>query len=221
MNIISFKNSIFCASFLGAILSVGCDDLYRTLPSNELHMAASMNDLERIDRALRNGYSIDTTDEVGNTALHIAAAYGKVDAIKRLTERGANVNLRDRTGRTPLHIATPQNEGMIFYRKYLKSINVLIDAGAYIDAQDNYGDTPLHRAAYWDCLENIRALKRRGANPRILNNRGQTPADQILSRIDDAHVNINRLRSEGRLQQAESYESDIQRYRRIIAVLAE
>jgi len=59
----------------------------------------------------------------------------------------------------------------------------LIEQGVDIDAQDWEGQTPLHGALFWaqwhpaDALAVIKVLLARGADPRIRNDKGQTPAE--------------------------------------------
>jgi len=157
--------------------STCADDLARMTPVNELHIAATHNDLDGIDRALRNGNWIEVRDHQQNTALHFAAAYGKVDATMRLLERGANPNAQDSSGRTPLHVASPQDQGRIFYRRYAETMDALLRFGANVNAIDGYGETPLHRAAYWVIPENVELLVRWGADRSVRNYAGKTAFD--------------------------------------------
>jgi ankyrin repeat protein len=214
-----FNSVLFLAVGYLLLTFSGCDDFHRMTPTHPLLHAASWNDLAGIDIALAQGHYVDTTDPVGNTALHIAASYGKVDAAKRLIERGANVNARDRTGRTPLHIASPQNEGHIFYRRYIATMHALIDAGANVNAQDSYGDTPLHRAAYWGCPENVTALRSRWADVNIRNFMNQTAADQTFERIAEKQLRAREMRLEGNFESARSFESEISRLYRVLDAL--
>jgi ankyrin repeat protein len=163
--------------------STCADDLARMTPTNDLHFAASNNDLDGIDRALNRGYSIELRDDRQNTALHFAAFYGKVDAAKRLLERGANPNAQDMSGRSPLHLASPESNESMFYRRYAETMEVLLNYGAQINATDGFGDTPLHRAAYWVVPENVELLVRWGADRSIRNYERQTAFDVASDKI--------------------------------------
>lgn len=153
------------------------DDAALMAPTNKLHRAAKYNDLREIEEALRWGYRVDERDELQHTALHFAASYGKPEATRLLLERGAYPNAKNSSGRTPLHIASPQSRGMIFDRRYIETMSVLLAYGADINAMDAYGDTPLHRSTFWLIEENVEFLLSRGANRFIRNYRGQTAFD--------------------------------------------
>ncbi|CAM9386908.1 unnamed protein product [Ectocarpus sp. 6 AP-2014] len=61
--------------------------------------------LKRVEDSLEKGFSIDTTDEHGNTALLVACQNCNVQLCEMLLRRGADVNHRNGRGNTPLHYA--------------------------------------------------------------------------------------------------------------------
>lgn len=73
-------------------------------------------------------------------------------------------------GTTPLMLAAELG--------YQRICQMLIDAGALLDATDLAGNTPLHMAAqgYGEQKPIIKTLLERGANPKAINDDGETPA---------------------------------------------
>lgn len=63
-------------------------------------LAKDAGDAERLmDRLIREGVSVDATDELGRTALHCAVYFGHGNICDYLLKRRANSSLRDNAGR--------------------------------------------------------------------------------------------------------------------------
>lgn len=111
--------------------------------------------------------------ESGNTALMLAAVYGNPEICKTLLDAGARVDDCQISGKTALHFAA--REGT-----YGGICELLTAAGAMLEKKDSNGDTALHFAVIAalregeDCLK---TLLRLGADPRAINNEGNTPQD--------------------------------------------
>lgn len=104
-------------------------------PDN-IWMAASDGDLERVKELLREGVSVNAMDENGYTPIHAAVSYGHVELIEFLISNGADINLRDPDGDTPLLVC---EEPEIF--------ELLVRAGADPAATNNSGEGILQKAA--------------------------------------------------------------------------
>ena len=65
--------------------------------------AASRGEIEKLNRAMRNGVHIDETDINGRTALHCAASEGRLEAVRHLLESRASINIQDNYKNTPLN----------------------------------------------------------------------------------------------------------------------
>ena len=65
-------------------------------------IAASDGDIDRIQKLLGDGISVNSQDESGYSPLHAAASYGHIELIELLIAAGANVNIEDGDGDTPL-----------------------------------------------------------------------------------------------------------------------
>ena len=69
---------------------------------NRFHGAASDGDVNVVIDMLRDGVSVDCSDEYGQTALYWAAVNNRIDIVKVLLDSGANVNWQNCFGITPL-----------------------------------------------------------------------------------------------------------------------
>lgn len=109
---------------------------------------------------------IDATTEADETPLMMAAMRGNLDWTQRLLDRGAAIN---RTGWTPLHYAASGPEVAV--------VKLLLDRGAVIDAPSPNSTTALMMAARYGPHDSVELLLKRGANPKLRNQRQMTPAD--------------------------------------------
>jgi ankyrin repeat protein len=132
-------------------------------------------DAEEINRAIKQGKSLDVVDEDGGTFLTFSSAFHHDENVKLLLRNGANVNAKDGDGSTALHSA------LFLKSKPLKVLNttkLLVSHGAKLNVKDQYGDTPLHVACSLsrnkDILEIVQYLVSKGANMRIKNNDGES-----------------------------------------------
>ncbi|MCI0463110.1 MAG: ankyrin repeat domain-containing protein [Gemmataceae bacterium] len=106
------------------------------------------------------------------TALHWAAASGSVEAVRFLLAPpvGADARAARNNNFTPLHSAAMQGHAAV--------CEVLLGAGAGVNVQtDPQGYAPLHSAAFAGHIEAIRVLLAHGADRRLVNYRGEQPAD--------------------------------------------
>jgi cytohesin len=111
-------------------------------------------------------------DPIELTALHWAAASGNVEAVRFLLAPPVEADARAARNNnfTPLHSAAMQGHAAV--------CEVLLGAGAGVNVQtDPQGYAPLHSAAFAGHIEAIRVLLAHGADRRLVNYRGERPAD--------------------------------------------
>ena len=102
-----------------------------------LHDAKTGN-IERMEKSLEHGTSIETKNEAGSTALIIAAYSRQDEAVEYLCRKGADVNAQNDSGVTALIHAA-------YYNIY-DVAEVLVKYGADQTIKDRYGNTALDYA---------------------------------------------------------------------------
>ncbi|XP_014221801.1 ankyrin-1-like [Trichogramma pretiosum] len=119
---------------------------------------------------------IDAGTAWGNTPLHVALAQGQPELIERLMRRGADSTKANDEGVTPLHLVCKRDWSVeINWLETFFGINDELGRTLSINARNRRGLTPLHLATMWGTEAIIRALLRRGADPRVADEKGETP----------------------------------------------
>lgn len=150
--------------------------------------AADRGDVEAMGRFLDDGFPVNAGNEVGYTALMGAARGARLDMIRFLLSHGAQAARADKRGFTALHwaVAQPAHDPS----SQVACLRALLEAGADLNAQNEDGITPLMNAAWFGCLDSAQELLRRGADPRIRDNKGRTATDLAFER---GHKNVVEL----------------------------
>lgn len=148
-----------------------------------LMFAAIGGDLETQSTLIDAGADVNAIGGFDWTALMVASVKGHAQAARQLLQRGADPNLPDIYGWTPLMRAV--------YEERAGVVEALLDQfGIDVDAQNDQGATALHLAALKGNEMLVRALLLAGANPRIKNRTGRTPAESAL---EAGHQNVAAL----------------------------
>ena len=174
-----------------------------------LHYASANGHLSMIRLLTDHGVTMDSTDMQGRTALQIATIAGKTDVMIALLSAGANVNAKAKSGVPALHLTTVLRNRAL--------AEVLIQHGADVNALGKHetsrglDGTPLHWAIKLAETNMIDQLIRAGADMKIKNSAGLTPARAAYSHYirtrSVIYVEISRLlriRSEQREEQQRS-----------------
>ncbi len=147
-----------------------------------IHTALTESTPARIQVLLDRGANIEARNARGATPLITAATKGNLALVLLLLNQGADVEARDRDGNTALHEASLQS--------HLPCVDALLTAGARTSVRNELGFTALHQAVrrFWETTGESRAdrlgrqttvihrLIRSGADPRIQDSGGRTPA---------------------------------------------
>ena len=163
-----------------------------------LMFASRQGQLEAARALLDGGADIDQAGADNTSALLIAVVNGHYDLASLLIERGANPNLADANGRTPLYAAIdlrnvqwsqgpapelPQTEHLALITKLLdigadpsmKMVGQVGHRGSFdMRWTDLKGGTAFSRAAWNGDIEVMRLLLARGADPRVVTEKGET-----------------------------------------------
>jgi ankyrin repeat protein len=142
--------------------------------------AAYRGDVEAMRRFLDDGFPVNAGNEVGYTALMGAARGESLDMIRFLLSRGAQAARADKRGFTALHWAVAQRAHDS--SSQVACLRALLEAGADPNAQNEDGIAPLMNAAGFGCVDSVRELLRRGADPLIRDNKGKTARDDAFER---------------------------------------
>lgn len=165
-----YQQSLKPRSIAIRLLELATHDIYHTgqiqyvfalqeIPVEEFTMAASRNDIARLqrlflkDKDILNRYSRD-----GWTALHVGCYFSQQEAAQFLLEHGASANMvsRNEEANTPLHSAVT---GVGNRRETVK---MLLRHGANVTAKDAMGSTPLDLARQGEDAEVVHLLEQRG-----------------------------------------------------------
>ena len=109
---------------------------------------------------------VNALNAAGESALMMAALKGDLAGAKLLLASGANVN---QPGWSALHYAAsgPRPE----------LVQLLLEQGATVDARSPNGTTPLMMAARYGSEDSVKQLLKRGADPKLANQRDLRAAD--------------------------------------------
>jgi len=144
-------------------------------PDDSLFAAIRADDFQRLERALSEGASVDSTAAVAAadgfpeiytegivTALILAVGLGHNRIARLLLERGADVHARAAFGTPAVHIGA--------YFGNVEMIVALAAAGGDVNVAWNSGSTPVFIAALHGHVETVRVLAKLGACVKTPNN---------------------------------------------------
>ncbi len=142
-------------------------------PDLELIDAAKHGDLDGALDAFQRGAAVDFVTD-GWTPLFWAAQEGHTEIAGFLLDAGADVNFADSGGFTPLKQAVGE--------AHLDTVELLLlrCADVHHRCLSDGGCTVLHTAAAYGLLDCIRLLLLYGADPKMINDNGQTPHDTAI-----------------------------------------
>ena len=152
----------------------------------ELTLAASSGDADRVASLLAAGADVDSIREDGSSSLLLAALGPYVEVVKVLLEHGANVGLAKANGSTPYLRRLPRRRGnrqasrrqgadpnaanvhgvtpvqMAAHKDHSRSLAALLAVGADAASADDAGNTALHKAARSDAASALEVLLKHG-----------------------------------------------------------
>ncbi len=134
--------------------------------NDSIMLAASKCDLPRIKELVKNGVSVNSTAQNGDTVLSYAVESNCVELVDFLLKSGADVNRKARHGGTPLMTAALKNRPHLAKK--------LLLAGADINSRDNAGWTAVTRAVIFAQTEMIWLLVDSGADLFVVDRDGYT-----------------------------------------------
>lgn len=133
------KLAIICAL---SLLLCSCGDLLTN---------AKTGNIDRIQKGLDSGASINKRDHNGNTPLIVATLENQFETMEFLCKKGANINAQNLNGATALILA-------VYYKQY-DAVKILLKYNPNKSIKDNHGNTAMDYAEYYYNPKMIDLLK--------------------------------------------------------------
>ena len=126
------------------------------------------------------------------TWLHLAMSGGNLNIIEMILKAGVDANEKDIWGDTPLHYLTA-----LGLTHLAQIVNLLLEFGAQVNIVNKIAETPLHLAVSHVRPEVVQILLDAGADPYLVNTRGQSAMDiaRTMSFMDSQHEAILKMLS--------------------------
>lgn len=99
----------------------------------EMLLAVEKNDLNLVNKLIKNKINVNESTALGNTALMVAAYKGNSAIVESLVKAGAEINLQNFDGYSALMLATVENNVDI--------VKFLLQNGASKDLESKYDKT--------------------------------------------------------------------------------
>ena len=149
----------------------------RTTLPKDFKEILERNDLDEL-KAVFDGCDINAYERDSRKTPALCMYGISEEFIEWLVRHGADTEAANSYGRTALHIHAGVNQR--------GKVKKLLELGANIHAKDCYGNTALHSAGHR--FETVKLLLEHGADPRVENDRGETPLLSLLSRCNNADI---------------------------------
>ncbi|CAB0042712.1 unnamed protein product [Trichogramma brassicae] len=132
----------------------------------------------------RQPVRVNARNKSGDTPLHLAlrSQYDRRPVVELLLRKGAEPNLPNNNGYTPLHNISTVYAHHCELAEMLFGISEEKNQLVRIDARDRRGDTAAHLAVQFGRKELVELLLRRGADPALVNEKGETLLHYICQR---------------------------------------
>ncbi len=138
----------------------------------DIFEASAIGRLDRLKQCLRDASAINSRSKDGFTALHFACFFGQPESARLLIESGAAVDAvaANPTKVMPLHSAASARN--------LEAARLLLErrARGIVNARQQGGWVPIHAAAQNGDRAMVELLLKHGADPKLANDEGKTPA---------------------------------------------
>lgn len=195
----------------------------------QIAKVAPHNFSEQAKTLITAGADLKMQCSLGNTPLMWAIANAKNGFADTLIEYGPGYDYIDMIshvknadedrfagfGTAAIHIAVGKGyvdiskDGDLLPVTNLQLVTKMIDKGCQVNIFDSNRNTPLHYACIRRDIKMIEALLKGGANPELVNQQGQIPADLLNLGFDAARSNLEDLVSSMFLLDQAEYEKNL------------
>jgi len=128
-----------------------------------LHVAVLSNDVYEFRKILQKHEDINTVDTFGNTPLHYASMKRNINLMEALINNGAKINVQNNNGRTPLMVTMLNKDCVAQTKKRIKN----------------------------EVYMAMEFLLNKGANPNLVDVRGDTVLHQVVRKVAHRSVKKN------------------------------
>jgi len=200
-----------------AVFSLSARRQKEQLITHFTHVARG--DLDKVQKGIEDGISVDATDPNGRTALHIAASSGQYHIVRYLLERNAQTQIVDIYKNNPLADAVRSKQDSIaqlllehdveaelvltdgggnavqllnaVFHQDMEQIKRLINFGVSVNDKDYDGRTALHIAASEGFVDVVEYLLDANADVNAIDRFGGSPlADAVRDRHSVLHQTL-------------------------------
>ena len=141
-----------------------------------LFIAASCSSLAIVRRLVQAGARVNVLSVLDSSPLAAVATRGEIESVRFLLDSGADPNLAGENGFSPIYVAAAKGFNSI--------IRLLKKRGAEINGiLSSTQDTTLLVAADYSHLSTISILLELGADPRLTNEKNQSPLILLVMRL--------------------------------------
>ena len=133
---------------------------------------------------LQEKVNLDVQNRHGETPLHLSVKKRDKESIKKLVASGASPEAVNNLGNTPLHEAS--------FLGYDEILNLLITK-KNVNVRNFQGDTALHLAVQNDNKKAVKILIKEGADPLIIDKKGQSSSSYIKDKDLIHFINQNSI----------------------------
>lgn len=166
---------------------------------SELHIAASNNQFEVVERLLASGADPNAKSPAQMTPLHSAADGGYKDIVNILLAHNASIDIAGPHGATPLHLAA--------HRGRMSVVELLLREGAPVDVLTDaaFNFTPLYMAADMGHARVVALLLAANASTEVRAHHGGTALhaavinrhESVVRELIDAGADVDARDSDG------------------------
>lgn len=179
--------------------------------------AVGSDDIDEVNKLLREGVSVDQAEDDGTTALYVAVNREEYEMVLRLLRAKANANALKENGDNIL-FSLDDDDDVEMIELLLRSganvnqvnvdgdtplikfaewddderVQVYVEAGAKVDWQNKLGFTALMVAAHQGNADTVKALLKAGANPNLHNNDGETALSLAVAEDEEGVADLLR-----------------------------
>ena len=166
--------------------------------------------VETMKLLLVHGANANLDNYKGQTPFHLILQYGDEHMLRVCLQHGADLKKKDHRGRGPIHFAAMNKRAGVLELVLAEVLGKVCK----IDERTKDGKTALHIAVEEGLIENVKLLRKRGADINNKDKNGNTPLGDLISFLKDLDVHPKEYSDELFVQQLLDLGADIHAHNR-------